>query len=48
MDFEYEFYSDGFFGYGKEGDFQAYGLDFFIPILLFALAVVFTVIKKIS
>lgn len=46
MDFEYEFYSDGFFGYGKEGDFQAYGLDFFIPILLFALAVVFTVIKK--
>lgn len=46
MDFKYEFYSDGFFGYGEEGDYHAYGLHFFIPVLLFAAAVVFTVLKK--
>ena len=42
----YEFYSEGFFGYGDVGDFHAYGPAHIIPILLLVGAVVFTFLKS--
>jgi len=42
----YEFHNEGFFGYGEEGDFTPYGLAYFIPLILFAAAIVLTVLKR--
>lgn len=38
----YQYYSEGFFGYGQEGDFHPYGIWHLIPLLLLAAAVYFT------
>ena len=42
----YEFFSDGFFGYGEPGDFRYYSLSHFIPILLLIIAIIFTYYKQ--
>lgn len=44
----YEFFSDGFFGYGAEGDFVPYSLMHFIPIAVIILAIVFIYLKRDS
>lgn len=36
---EYEFYSDGFFGYGEKGDFDYWSLEHFTPILLMVFSI---------
>jgi hypothetical integral membrane protein (TIGR02206 family) len=43
---EYQFYSEGFFGYGEKGDFQMFGFWHFLPIALLILAMVLTTIKR--
>ena len=45
---EYQFYRDGFFGYGEEGDFQMFGFWHFLPIALLLFAMVLTTIKRNS
>lgn len=39
MDFVYKFGSDGFFGYGQEGDFTYWSLAHFVPIILTLIAI---------
>ena len=45
-----DFYKDGFFGYGNEGDFKYFSLAYFIPIVLLIGAIILTYIyrEKIS
>lgn len=40
------FFSEGFFGYGEEGNFQLFGLWHFLPIMLLTLAFIFTIRKR--
>ena len=42
----YQFYSEGFFGYGQEGNFQPYGIAHLLPLLITAIAVYFTWKKR--
>lgn len=42
----YQFYSEGFFGYGEYGDFQSFGFWHFLPIALCVAAVILTAIKR--
>ena len=42
----YQFYSEGFFGYGQEGNFQPYGIAHLLPLLIAAAAVYFTWKKR--
>ena len=39
---DFDFHSEGFFGYGKYGDFQYYSLAHFVPLILLALAIILT------
>ena len=39
MNFEYEFGSSGFFGYGAEGNFTYWSLAHFAPIIITILAI---------
>ena len=41
-----QFGSEGFFGYGEEGDFVPYSWDYFIPILVMILAAVLIIIYR--
>ena len=40
---EYEFYNEGFFGYGEKGDFDYFSLEHFLPIafMLFAIFMIY-------
>lgn len=42
----YQFYREGFFGYGEEGDFQIFGFWHFFPIVLLVLAMILTTLKR--
>ena len=42
----YEFYSQGFFGYGEPGDFKYFSLAHFIPLIILIIAIVITYMKK--
>ncbi|MCR5625635.1 MAG: TIGR02206 family membrane protein [Lachnospiraceae bacterium] len=39
---KYRFFSEGFFGYGQEGDFQIFGFWHFLPIILAIIAIILT------
>ena len=39
---DFEFYSEGFFGYGEYGSFRYFTIPHFIPLILLALAIYFT------
>lgn len=41
-----QFYREGFFGYGEEGDFVMFGFWHFLPIVLLILAIVLTTRKR--
>ena len=43
---EYQFFSDGFFGYGEVGDFRNFSFWHFLPIAILLIAVILTAIKR--
>ena len=42
----YTFYSDGFFGYGEAGDFKYFSIAHFVPLIILAIAIVVTYLKR--
>ena len=42
----YTFYSDGFFGYGEVGDFKYFSVAHFVPLIILAIAIVVTYLKR--